>query len=30
MHEVLIETNTYSLRLVFNDVAVSVEDRLLP
>ena len=28
MHEVLIETNTYSLRLIFNDVAVAAEDRL--
>jgi hypothetical protein len=30
MHEVLIETNTYSLRLVFNDVSVTVENRLAP
>jgi hypothetical protein len=30
MHEVLIETNTYSLRLVFNDVSVEVQDRLAP
>lgn len=28
MHEVLIETNTYALRLIFNDVAVAAEDRL--
>lgn len=30
MHEVLIETNTYSLRLVFHDVTVAVEDALAP
>jgi len=28
MHEVLVETNTYSLRLIFNDVAVAAENRL--